>query len=524
MFGGMHIARFLFLFWLISGFVFGLAPHELVLLVNEDSAASREVANHFIEQRGIPAVNVIYLEDVPDSSSVSPDDFTRLIWTPVQEILKLRGLNDRVFAWVYSAGFPYRVTSTPQVSFTGLHLANNELPEADQIERGIWRSPYFAGPDAPKGPEGGSLSIIRFASMIPTNRPPAAISLGYTGPNGNTVSEIVTSLIRSTLADGTHPGDPILIYSNSGARSSCRHWQFEPTARTLKRLGQPVEIRPGQQPKGAAAGVLTGHESLSLTPLRLAPGAICDNLTSFGAAYDIEAQTKISDWFRAGAAAASGTVVEPFAIWTKFPHARVFVHHRAGCSALESLVLSTRCPLQSYFLGDPLCAPWRQQVPLEPTWSIEDDLITIRPGELPDGYAWVVLVNGRLASTRLETSKVSFHLAKLPPGHNEFRVMAFTDSGVRHFTQAVLPVTLPGPVVQLKQGGAGQFLLEADGTPERLRLFCGLRYLGEGASVRPNSDLLGPGPVRLQAEAIYPDGRRVRSSPVRWSIPRDAGE
>jgi hypothetical protein len=87
---------------------------------------------------------------------------------------------------------------------------------------------------------------------------------------------------------------------------------------------------------------------------RLRPGAICDNLTSFGGvldpamdyqpASDIQPQTSLSEFLRAGAAGACGTVVEPFLLTEKFPLPSLQVHYARGCSLAEAFYQSLYCP------------------------------------------------------------------------------------------------------------------------------------------------------------------------------------
>jgi hypothetical protein len=88
------------------------------------------------------------------------------------------------------------------------------------------------------------------------------------------------------------------------------------------------------------------------------PGAMAEHFTSAAAIFHSADQTKLSAWIAAGATASAGTVTEPYAIWTKFPHARFFVHYAAGCTMLESFFQAIRCPLQILLVGDPLAQPW----------------------------------------------------------------------------------------------------------------------------------------------------------------------
>ncbi|HMP07115.1 MAG TPA: hypothetical protein PJ982_12250, partial [Lacipirellulaceae bacterium] len=96
--------------------------------------------------------------------------------------------------------------------------------------------------------------------------------------------------------------------------------------------------------------------------IALVPGALVDNLTSQGAVLSRtqgpQAQTRVSEYIRLGAAGASGTVVEPFAITQKFPTPALHVHYGRGSSLAEAFYQSVEGPFQLLVVGDPLCQPW----------------------------------------------------------------------------------------------------------------------------------------------------------------------
>ena len=69
-------------------------------------------------------------------------------------------------------------------------------------------------------------------------------------------------------------------------------------------------------------------------------------------------QTPLSELLRYGAAAASGTVTEPYAVAHKFPSPMMQVHYARGCTVAESFYQSVLCPYQLLIVGDPLCRPW----------------------------------------------------------------------------------------------------------------------------------------------------------------------
>jgi hypothetical protein len=69
-------------------------------------------------------------------------------------------------------------------------------------------------------------------------------------------------------------------------------------------------------------------------------------------------QTPLSEFLRYGAAAASGTVTEPFALADKFPTAMMHVHYARGSTVAEAFYQSVVSPYQLLIVGDPLCRPW----------------------------------------------------------------------------------------------------------------------------------------------------------------------
>ena len=67
---------FLLVFSLLTaGLVRAQSPHEGLVLVNGDSHASRTLANHFVDTRGIPRQNVVLLNLPEPPEMMSPDMF-----------------------------------------------------------------------------------------------------------------------------------------------------------------------------------------------------------------------------------------------------------------------------------------------------------------------------------------------------------------------------------------------------------------------------------------------------------------
>jgi len=69
-------------------------------------------------------------------------------------------------------------------------------------------------------------------------------------------------------------------------------------------------------------------------------------------------QTPLVEFLRYGAAGASGTVTEPFALQPKFPGAFPSGPLCARSSLAEAFYQSIAMPYQLIVVGDPLCQPW----------------------------------------------------------------------------------------------------------------------------------------------------------------------
>jgi hypothetical protein len=201
----------------------------------------------------------------------------------------------------------------------------------------------------------------------------------------------------------------------------------------------------GTQP---VAGLLMGSAEYDTRGVRLSPGALVDNLTSFGAAFERPNQTKCTVWLAAGAATSGGTVAEPFAYWSKFPNARLFVHAAAGCTALESFYQSIRQPLQYLPMGDPLAAPWKPKGEVSVA-GLEDSLVStnrylsvsVRSECTTLWTAFRIFIDGKDAGGGRLDEPWPWNPAEWSPGRHEIRVVVRSAGLLRHQIFAVRPVT-----------------------------------------------------------------------------------
>jgi hypothetical protein len=384
---------------------------------------------------------------------MSPTDFTRQILAPAFATAKKRGLSGHILAWAYSVDFPIRITTAPPVSLQGFTFLRGHVPDRDAIQKGSYASPLFAGSDNPQFPGFPSQSLDVQNAWMGTDMPLPSMTLGFAGQNGNTMTEILAALQKGKQADGTHPDGTVYFVTNTDVRSTCRQWEFAPAVAELRTIGISACITNALPIAGTnVLGILCGMADMEIGQgIGFVPGAMAEHLTSFGAAFDIAGQTKVSDWIRAGATATAGTVTEPFSNWAKFTHARYFTHLAAGCTTVEAFFQALRCPLQTLLLGDPLASPWR------PASSIT--LQGIETGALKRGRhqinvtiqsppdetfgQFLFLLDGIPLEPRSRRTTITLDSASIPAGRHQLRAIAYQTGSTRSqiFTEVDFTIT-----------------------------------------------------------------------------------
>lgn len=445
--------------------VAGGGPENIFLIVNPQGAQSQEIANHYIALRRIPPINVMYLAAPPNAPLIKGVDFRDKILRPILAEIERRGLRDRIDLIAYSAEFPFQVdcstliglpnTQGPQrpiASLTGatylyqlIEAADKRLVELNTnfyfapIASGVTTTQAFRAKDAwlPGGVRSDGAGMQYLMS----------VQLGNTLPMGNTAAEIVTYLKRAAAADGTRPDGVFYFMQNDNVRSQVRQALYAPAAAELRTLGLKAEIGQGVVPSSAVNlnGLTTGSAIVKLrgSGSRLQPGALVDNLTSAGAQMQRPSnpnpatqQTRVSEYLRLGAAGASGTVIEPFAIPQKFPAPALHVHYARGATMAEAFYQSVEGPFQLLIVGDPLCQPWADIPQVAVDGVAEGQLVSktipLTPTAVLAGGAGVsrfdLYVDGKLRGSSPEGGALSLDTTTLGDGYHELRVVAVANT------------------------------------------------------------------------------------------------
>ena len=278
--------------------------------------------------------------------------------------------------------------------------------------------------------------------------------LAVTRGRGTTVEEAIENLRRSAKADGTQPVGTFYFPVNGNVRSTCRDGEFEAAALKLRKLGHKAEVFSGVLPemKGDVAGAMIGTASFDWkkSGSSILPGAICEHLTSFGGIMREGAgQTPLTEFLRNGAAGASGTVTEPFAIPHKFPSPFIHVHYAGGCCLAEAFYQSVFGPYQLLIVGDPLCQPWAT-VPDVTLKGIESGqsvsgTVEFQAESKPAAKQFEIFIDGRRTDVVKPEEPIQLDAKKLTTGVHEVRVVAVGALPIETRGRKIITITVPEP-------------------------------------------------------------------------------
>jgi hypothetical protein len=539
----------------------GLGPENLFLVVNASSPDSIAVANAFAAIRDVPPINVLMLPWQGGTESMSIAAFRSDLLLPVLRAVDARRLGPQIDCIVYSSDFPWRIDfgaelppelakreehKFPSGSLTGMTM----LYQAVQGNAGpAWLDPGSNRYWRPLDAAGVPLSTDGFRSWYgwgPAGellesggqRYVLSVMLGVTAGRGNSVPEVVRSLESAAAADGTRPEGTIYFVTNEDVRTTTRSPGFQPIVDELARGGVQAEVIQGTLPvdRRDVAGLMTGRADFDWQGSRSAvvPGAICENLTSFGAVFTPTAgQTPLSAFIRAGAAGSSGTVTEPYAIQAKFPHPSIQLHYARGATLAEAFYQSVQSPYQLLVVGDPLCRPWAAiprvevaildgGVPLDSGEPLSGLLELAPRGTAADDGAAVdrfaLFVDGVRLAQCAAGERLPLDTTKLADGHHDLSVVGTESSPLESQGRWSTPVRIANNSRSLAVRVEPE-RVPADGTVrigvkgagiESAAVFAMGRVLGRTtgpeATIEVPAALLGRGRVRIHATGRAGEG------------------
>jgi uncharacterized protein (TIGR03790 family) len=365
--------------------------------------------------------------------------------------------------------------------------------------------------------------------------------LAVTRNHGCTERDALNSLKRNAVVDGTKPSGTFFFADTKDVRNRTRKPNYPAAIDALERLGMKAEIITERIPakQSSVLGLTNGTAAFkwSSSGSKLLPGAICDNLTSHGGMLNRKSQTKCTAFIAVGAAGASGTVVEPYAIQAKFPHPMIHAHYARGCTLAESFYQSVHGPFQLLIVGDALCQPFASIPTCEFTGIKPQSVIK---GEVEVGLdfskslvpskAVELYLDGLRVSLKPASDTLKFDTTKIPDGYHELRIVPIADNALETTGRGVFPVFVNnhGNRVNLQSEKSSfkstdQIVVRVQSNyGNRVVLRQNVRKLGEKTGKEAEfsipAEALGRGPVELTAVALDENDIPVTSVPLKLKI------
>jgi uncharacterized protein (TIGR03790 family) len=387
----------LILFVLVS-FALAQSGENVAVVINDRSADSQRIGEHYARTRGVPPSNVFRIQTSLEDA-IERGAYISTIEQPIAKAIRQGRLQDRILYLVVTKGIPLRIIGTTGLNGTQasvdseLTVLYRRLVGQSVEVAGALDNPYFLG-----------------TREVITARPFSHRDYDFylvTRLDAFTADEAIALIDRAQAprSDGS-----IVLDERAGDPSQTGDAWMERAAERLTAQGHGSRIVVEKTTKAAqrvngvlgryAWGAVDPAQQTRSTGLTYVPGAIAANLASFDARtfksprdtwrpltstdrsmwFEGSGDGLIGDLIREGVTGVSGQVGEAFVRGAVRPDI-LFPVYLAGFTLAEAFYLST--PLlswQTVIVGDPLTAPFASRRLTRA--ELEDDLdaVTGLPG------------------------------------------------------------------------------------------------------------------------------------------------
>ncbi len=333
---------------------------NVLVVANQNSSNSLELANYYAEKRGVPPQNMLRINWPGARTQWTYADFSSCLLEPLRAMLLSRPLTNQAEFLVLSMDIPYStalgtsVNSTTSALYYGFKT-NGPAPGADipaSCSLPAASSNAFAGRESP------------FRSL-----PPGSLDFTNLMTTMITASNLAMAKLivdQGSVSDESFPTQTVWLAKGPDYDRNVRYWQYDNTIFNTRLLGnysirRTTAIGPGGL--GNILGFQSGAYNYGTGNAWFVPGALADNLTSFGGQIlqDNGAQLNLLALLAAGASGSYGTVVEPCAYLEKFPSPQVYFYQARGFALAECYYQSLTNPYQGLLVGEPLAAPFARR-------------------------------------------------------------------------------------------------------------------------------------------------------------------
>jgi uncharacterized protein (TIGR03790 family) len=332
---------------------------NVLVVVNPNSPNSLELGNYYCERRQVPPQNVVRLRNWTGGNlSWSRGQCQASLLNPLLEALAARRLDRQIDFVLLSMDIPYQVTEAGSVNSTTSVLFYSFKPDTTPVGP---VPPSCSLPSAASNSYAFSEAVFRDAPPDTAPRMPFLAMM----ITGSTLAQAKFTVDQGVASDGTFPTQTVYLANTFDGARAVRSVLFDDAIFDTRVQDNYALVRVNQDsPYGLTnlLGYQTGLVGFSILPNAFVPGAMADNLTSFGGVIlQPNGQTTVLAFLSAGASGSYGTVVEPCNWLEKFPSPRNYFYQARGFSLAECYYQSLCAPFQGLLVGEPLAAPFARR-------------------------------------------------------------------------------------------------------------------------------------------------------------------
>lgn len=325
---------------------------RVLLVINDSSAASKEVGEYYRVKRMIPNENVLHLK-VPDQLALNDEQYKQHVEEPVRK--KIRASKSRIDFIVLTKGMPLVANAGPNYSLDSrlgamdLKFEPIKNPTAEEIKRSL--NPYFQKAEPFSSKKYGFYLVSRLD--------------GYT-------LEDAKKLVDNSLAARPQKG-PFLFDADPSRTTNGYKIMADSLSRAIdvmKTKGfEVLEDRYNTfvSSERPVAGYATWgsndrrFNSSIYKSIKFVPGAIAETFVSTSARAftpQTDGQSMIADLIASGVTGVKGYVTEPYTFALGHPDI-IFDRYTSGYNLVESFYMgSLVLKWKDLVIGDPLCNPY----------------------------------------------------------------------------------------------------------------------------------------------------------------------
>jgi uncharacterized protein (TIGR03790 family) len=356
------VGKFGLWFWAAS-LVFGQTGENVLVVVNQISPLSRQIAEYYVPRRHIPAANVCRLNAKLDEE-ISRDEFDKQIAQPIGEFLRAGHLTEKILYIVTTSGVPLRIQGSggqlaeqasvdSELTLLYSHLHGKPHTLSAGIANPLFgkMGAAFRHPDFPiylvtrlAGYDFEDVKDIIDRALLARNRGKFVIDLkANDSTRGN---QWLRDAVRALPRERVVLDQSATVLSDETDVIAYASWGSNDPDRKQRHLG--FRWLPG--------AIMTEYVSTNGRTFMRPPNSwnigSWDNQKTFFAG---SPQTLTADYIHDGATGASGHVYEPYLAYTPRPDILLPAYYQ-GRNLAESYYLAI--PALSWMnlvIGDPLC-------------------------------------------------------------------------------------------------------------------------------------------------------------------------